>query len=241
MQLERFSWDWLEAEDSEVLYQFLASQTHLTHLTLSTRREWDSWLGFHSLPILPTVCSLETDGFDAPLLLLQCSNVRSLTLRFGLELTHPSELDALRPSFQRLQNFTLQNWDNTAEELDTELDPILPLLDRIETISLHWNRGNRATLAVFAWDLTNLHLNLITSPWFHRLRVLFSTKHRGTMHKYRPAVEEHCATWYGKCETLRVVEFGEIDFRWRDESVIESFLRPAQPKENIEHTAPLAC
>jgi hypothetical protein len=80
MQLERFSWDWLEAEDSEILYRFLASQTHLTHLMLSTSREWDSWLGFHPFPILPTVCSLEADGYDAPLLLLQCSNVRSLTL-----------------------------------------------------------------------------------------------------------------------------------------------------------------
>jgi hypothetical protein len=238
MQLESFSWDRLKAEDSEVLYQFLASQTHLTHLMLNTSREWDSWLGFHPFPVLPTVFSLEVDGFDVPLLLLQCNNVRSLTLGYGIELIHRLELDVLRTSFQRLQNFTLQRWDNNAEELDTELDIILTFLDHIETISLHWYK---ATLAAFARDLTNLHLNLITSPRFHRLRILVSTKYRATMHQYRQAVEELYATWCGECKTLKVVEFGEIDFRWRDESVIESFVRSEQPQSSLEPVALLAC
>jgi hypothetical protein len=81
----------LEAEDSEILYQFLASQSHLTHLMLSTSREWDSWLGFHPFSVLPTVCSFGSDGYDAPLL-LQCSNVRSLTPSpSGSNHTRPSE------------------------------------------------------------------------------------------------------------------------------------------------------
>jgi hypothetical protein len=48
------------------------------------------------------------------------------------------------------QGMTLSlHWDNTAEELDTEMDPILSFLDHIETIPLHWNKG---TLAVLLGD-----------------------------------------------------------------------------------------
>jgi hypothetical protein len=33
--------------------------------------------------------------------------------------------------------------------------------------------------------------------------------------------------------TLSVVEFGEVDFRWMDERVVESFVRPVTPLPSL--------
>jgi hypothetical protein len=141
LQLERLSWDRLHAVDSELFYTFLASQKHLTHLSLNTSRLWNSWEGFHPAPMLSTVQSLEADSFDAPVFLPHCPNVTSFTLATGLQLPRytgsSEELNRMRPSFCRLKNFTMQIFDDVQDISSEEVNiaTILPLLENLRSMS----------------------------------------------------------------------------------------------------------
>jgi hypothetical protein len=80
--------------------------------------------------------------------------------------------------------------------------------------------------------------SLVRSPHFRRIRILVhavrvgrSKRHDNrhevtTQESFGEVVRRFCGKWFQQCATLSVVEFGEVDFRWMDERVMESFVRP---------------